>query len=158
MPNKTDIRRNTLTEAMLAPHLRDRLKRGGKSSSTGIQSSTSRRSFLVDSDVSKNSLLYLAETGRLIEVGNNTTANYKPVFAVAFASTTANNYVNIYNEGETIIIPNASFEIGKKIYLSADGLPTTEYAYLAGNLYQRLGIAISVNSFVLNIESAKKMT
>lgn len=158
MPNKTDIRRNTLTEAMLAPHLRDRLKRGGNGIGQNIASSSSRRSFLAGSDVSKNSLLYLADNGQLLKVENSTTANYKPVFAVAFASTTANNYVNIYNEGETIIIPNASFEIGKKIYLSADGLPTTDYAYFAGNLYQRLGVAISENSFVLNIESAKKMT
>lgn len=157
MPSKTNIKRGTLTESMLAPHLRDRAKRGN-SAMVNTQNSSSYKTYLTGSDVIKNSLLYLADDGRLVSIGDNTTGHHKPVFAIAYESVAINSYVKVYNAGDTITIPNASFEIGEEVYLSGAALPTTTYSYIVGNWYQRLGIAINENSFVLKIESAKKMT
>ena len=80
----------------------------------------------------------------------------KPVFAIAYDSGTTGSMVAIYNQGETIEY-GITFGISKTVFLSSTGVPTTNYNYTVGNLYQRLGIAINSNSFVIKIEESKEM-
>lgn len=119
-------------------------------------STTSRPKFIAGESITTKDLLALGTDGKVYKA-SGLASDSKSVFAIAYDSGTTGSMVAIYNQGETIEY-GIAFGIGKTIFLSSAGTPTTDYSYTVGNLYQRLGIAITANSFVIMIEESKKMT
>ncbi len=132
------------------------LEEGATANYSSSPSTTSRLKFIAGETIAAKDLLSIGADGKVYKASGLASAN-KPVFAIAYDSGTTGSMVAIYNQGETIE-HSITFGIGKTVFLSSAGVPTTNYSYTVGNLYQRLGTAISSNSFVIKIEESKEMT
>ena len=123
---------------------------------SSIPSTTSRLKFIAGETIAAKDLLSIGTDGKVYKA-SGLASNNKPVFAIAYDSGTTGSTIETYNQGETIEY-SITFGIGKTVFLSSAGLPTTNYSYAVGNLYQRLGTAISSNSFVIKVEESAEMT
>ena len=118
-------------------------------------STISRLSFVAGETISAKDLLSIGTDGKVYKA-SGLASDSKSVFAIAYNSGSSGSIIETYNQGE-IIQYDTTFNIGKTVFLSSAGTPTTNYNYTVGNLYQRLGTAINSNSFVIKIEESKEM-
>lgn len=132
------------------------LEEGSTANYSNIPSTTPRLSFIAGETIAAKDLLSIGTDGKVYKASGLASAN-KPVFAIAYDSGATGSTIETYNQGETIEY-GITFNIGKTVFLSSAGVPTTNYNYTVGNLYQRLGTAISSNSFVIKIEESAEMT
>ena len=119
-------------------------------------STISRLSFVAGETISAKDLLAIGTDGKVYKASSLASDN-KQVFAIAFNSGIIDSIIETYNDNEIIVFDNITFNIGKTVFLSSAGTPTTNYNYTVGNLYQRLGTSINSNSFVIKIEESKEM-
>ena len=118
-------------------------------------STPSRPQFIAGETISAKDLLSIGTDGKVYKA-SSLASDSKSVFAIAYSGGISGSTIETYNQGE-IIQYDTAFNIGKTVFLSSAGTPTTNYNYTVGNLYQRLGIAINSNSFVIKIEESKEM-
>ena len=116
---------------------------------------TPRQQFIAGETISAKDLLSIGTDGKVYKA-SGLASDSKSVFAIAYNSGSSGSTIETYNQGETIQY-DTTFNIGKTVFLSSAGTPTTNYNYTVGNLYQRIGIAINSNSFVIKIEESKEM-
>jgi len=122
---------------------------------TATPSTTQRLTFTAGETIVAKDLLAIGTDGKVYKSSSLASDN-KPVFGIAYNGGASGSSIELYNDNETIEY-NSTFEVGKTIFLSSAGIPTTSYSYTVGNLFQRLGTAISSNSFVIKIEESAEM-
>jgi hypothetical protein len=118
-------------------------------------STIQRLTFTAGETIVAKELLAIGTDGKVYKA-SALASNNKPVFGIAYNGGASGSSIELYNDNETIEY-GSTFEVGKTIFLSSAGVPTTTYSYVDGNLFQRLGIAISSNSFVIKIEESAEM-
>lgn len=122
---------------------------------TSNPTSISRPQFTAGETIAAKDLLTIGTDGKIYKA-SGLASDSKSVFAIAYSGGISGSTIETYNQGETIQY-DTTFNIGKTVFLSSAGTPTTNYNYTVGNLYQKLGIAINSNSFVIKIEESKEM-
>ena len=156
MPSKDLIRSSSITESMLSPHLRNRLNNvGGNTVNTGYNGSNSDEFTVTLAEaVIINNPIAINNDGKGV-IAKATGGILLPAFGVSKSTANINGIVALYNEGDIITIENANFDIGKPVALNDDSIHyTTNFNYIVGSLYQRMGISITNKSFRLKIEEA----
>ena len=131
------------------------LEEGATASYSSSPSTPSRPQFIAGETISAKDLLSIGTDGKVYKASSIASDN-KPVFGIAYSGGISGSTIETYNQGE-IIQYDTTFNIGKTVFLSSAGTPTTDYSYTVGNLYQRLGAAISQNSFIIKIEESAEM-
>lgn len=118
-------------------------------------STVNRVSFTAGENITAKSLISLSADGKLYKASSLISDN-KPCFGIAYNAGVIGETIQLYNNGEVIEL-DATFDTSKFVYFNNNNSLSTTYSYNSGYWYHRIGIALSINSFVVRIEEYKKM-